>query len=238
MTREIKAILFDLDETLTDAQAGLGAAHDFLASELCKYIKSRGAEIGENKIRATLEKLDNQMNRKRKYDRDEWWPELFRRLHVQVKLPSSRKKKLTKIYWGVHAKGSPPYPEAREVLSELKKRGYKLGLVTDTDGKKGLKRRRLRRMELLEFFGAVVIGGDDTPRPKPSPEPFLLAARKLRARPSECLMVGDKPFTDIRGAKAAGMKTVLLKKREWDAKDRPDFTVGALSEILHVVENL
>jgi len=232
----VKAVLFDLDETLTDAQAGLKAAHAEVAKELQKYLMSHGVKVSRKKIRKKMDELDDEMNVKRKYDRDEWWPELCRMLDVKFDLAEKIRKKMTKTYWFTFASKNRPYPGAETVLSKLKKNGYKLGLVTDTDGKKGLKRRRLKRISLVRFFDTVAIGGDDTSHAKPSPESFLLAAKKLHVAPGECLMVGDKPFTDIRGAKAAGMKAVLLKKRDWKTKDRPDAVIRALPEVLLLLE--
>lgn len=232
----VAAVLFDLDETLTDAQAGLKAAHAATAKEIQIYLKSRGVKIEKGKIQKKLKDLDDRMNIKREYDRNEWWPEFFRMLGAKVDLPERIRKKMTQTYWSAFAEKNRPYPDAEAVLSKLKREGYKLGLVTDTDGKKGMKRKRLRRLPLLKFFDVVVIGGDDTTHAKPSPESFLLAARKLHVEPKECLMVGDKPFTDIRGAKAAGMKAVLVKKRDWKTGDKPDAVVHSLSEVLALLE--
>ena len=232
----VKAVLFDLDETLTDAQAGLKAAHAAVAKELQKYFRSCGVGASAEKIRKKLGELDDQMNVKRKYNRDEWWPELLKRMGLTAGWPSKVTKNMTNTYWSTYAAKNRPYPGAETVLSKLKKNGYKLGLVTDTDGKKGMKRRRLKRLSLARFFDAVAIGGDDTAHAKPSPESFLLAAKKLHVKPGECLMVGDKPFTDIRGANAAGMKAVLLKKREWKTRDKPDAVVYSLAEVLPLLE--
>jgi putative hydrolase of the HAD superfamily len=153
-------------------------------------------------------------------------------MDLTVGWPSKITKKMTNTYWSTFAAKNRPYPGAEAVLSKLKKNGYKLGLVTDTDGKKGMKRIRLRRLSLVRFFDTVAIGGDDTSHAKPSPESFLLAAKKLHVAPEECLMVGDKPFTDIRGAKAAGMKAVLLKKREWKIGAKPDAVIHKLPDVL------
>ena len=55
----------------------------------------------------------------------------------------------------------------------------------------------------------VVVGGDETERHKPDPEPLLLAAERLDADPRECAYVGDSPF-DIRAARAALMHAVAV----------------------------
>jgi pyrophosphatase PpaX len=93
-----------------------------------------------------------------------------------------------------------------DVLSELRDRGHRLGIVTA--------KRRLTvdlafaRLPIEHLFETVV-GGDETNAHKPDPEPLLLAARRMSAEPSDCAYVGDSPF-DIRAAKAAGMFAVAV----------------------------
>ncbi len=226
-----KAVLFDLDETLIDAPTGLGAAHHAVARKLRRYLFERGVEVNETHIRSKLKTLDDRMNLETEYDRDEWWPTLLQELGVEQKLSHRFTEELTQLYWDSFVEESKPYPDAEPTLSYLKGKSYKLGLVTDTDCKPGMKERRLQRFEFVRLFDVVIIGGEDTPRTKPSPEPFLLAASKLGLRASDCAFVGDKPFTDIKGAKTAGMQTILVKRRDWGVGERADFTINSLDEL-------
>src|SRR5262249_46186771 len=88
-----------------------------------------------------------------------------------------------------------------DVLVRLKDEGRRLGIVT-------AKRREtvelaFARVPLGHLFETIV-GGDETKRHKPDPEPLLLAAERLGADPAATAYVGDSPF-DVRAAKAAGM---------------------------------
>jgi putative hydrolase of the HAD superfamily len=123
-------------------------------------------------------------------------------------------------------------------LRHLRSLGFKLALVTDTDGTPGLKRTRISSMPILRFFDSVVVAGEDTLRPKPDPEPFLLAASQLGVGPSECVVVGDKPYTDIRGGKAAGMLTVRVFRRRWRDEEPADYTIESLGELLDLLPRL
>ena len=232
---KIKAVLFDLDETLIDGQAGLKATHNAVAGRLRHYLVRCGAKVSEERIRAKLRTLDDRMNVATNYNRDTWWPALLGEIDPKQKIPRQLVKELTRLYWTTYAGTSEPYPDAEPTLVYLKGKGYKLGLVTDTDGRKGWKKRRIKRFQFAEFFDTIVIGGEDTLRTKPDPEPSLLAASKLGLRASECVFVGDKPFTDIKGAKAAGMRTILLKRRDWGIGKRADFTIKSLSELPRVL---
>jgi len=229
--RGIKAVLFDLDETLIDAPAGSYAAHLAVARRLRDNLRERGIEADEATVRLKLDKFDDRMNMKTKYDRDEWWPVLLFELGLGGKVPRRITEELTGLYWSTYSSVSKPYPDAEPTLNYLKQKGYKLGLVTDTDGKPGIKSKRLKHLDFIGMFDVVVISGEDTVHTKPSPEPFLLAASKLGLNAEECAVVGDKPFTDIRGANAAGMQAIWLRRRDWGIEEPADLVVDSLAKL-------
>jgi pyrophosphatase PpaX len=91
-----------------------------------------------------------------------------------------------------------------DVLETLKRQGRRLGVVT-------AKRRStvdlaFARLPLAHLFDAVV-GGDETARHKPDPEPLLLGLERLAATPAEAAYVGDSPY-DMQAAKAGGLHAV------------------------------
>ena len=96
------------------------------------------------------------------------------------------------------------FPGIVHVLAQLRDEGRRLGVVT-------AKRRStvdiaFARLPLAPLFETVV-GGDETVRHKPDPEPLLLGLERLGARPDEAAYVGDSPY-DMAAAKAAGMFAV------------------------------
>jgi len=123
-----------------------------------------------------------------------------------------------------------------DVLVHLKDGGRRLGIVT-------AKRRAtvdlaFATVPLGHLFEAVV-GGDETARHKPSPEPLLLAAERMEADPRECAYVGDSPF-DIRAAKAAGMHAVAvtwggIHERAKLEREGPDAIVDRPEDLLDVL---
>ena len=119
-----------------------------------------------------------------------------------------------------------------DVIVRLHEDGVRVGVVT-------AKRRstvdlafaRLRVGHLFE----TVVGGDETEKHKPDPEPLLLAARRLGVAPQDCAYVGDSPF-DIRAAKAAPMYSVAvtwgrIHDREKLEAERPAAIVDTAEEL-------
>ena len=123
-----------------------------------------------------------------------------------------------------------------DVLVRLHEEGRRLGVVTA---------KRRSTVELA--FGQVplghlfetIVGGDETERHKPDPEPLLLGAERLGADPSTIAYVGDSPF-DVRAAKAAGMFAVAvtwgrIHERGRLEAEQPDAIVDRAEELLAVL---
>ncbi|KXB00436.1 hypothetical protein AKJ42_00665 [candidate division MSBL1 archaeon SCGC-AAA261C02] len=227
----VKAILFDLDETLIDALTGLRAAHKAVSEKVVDYFPSKLSNHDIGVLQRKLLELDDEMNLQTHYDRDEWWPEFLDRIGVDHELESSQIKELSQVYWSTYIQTAKPCENAKPTLEYLRKRDLALGIVTDTDSSGESKKRRIAKLDFTNYLDIIIVGGEDTEQTKPSPEPFKLAAKKLGLKPSECAMIGDKPFTDIKGAKTAGMKTILLERREWNSEETPDLTINSLEEL-------
>jgi pyrophosphatase PpaX len=123
-----------------------------------------------------------------------------------------------------------------DVHVRLNDEGRRLAIVTAK--RRATVELAFARVPLGHLFETVV-GGDETQRHKPHPEPLLLAAERMRAEPSECAYVGDSPF-DIRAARAAGMHAVAvtwggIHDREKLEREEPDAIVDTAEELRGVV---
>jgi len=88
----------------------------------------------------------------------------------------------------------------------------------------------LGALRLGQYFSTIV-AGEDVSQGKPSPEGFLLAARRLRARPQRVLVVEDS-VAGVRAARAAGMRCLAVATthpREHLAE--ADLVVDTLEEV-------
>jgi HAD superfamily hydrolase (TIGR01509 family) len=127
-----------------------------------------------------------------------------------------------------------PYQNVKSVLSTLRKKGLKIGIVTDAPRNKAWQRLVITGLEREFDF---VITHDDTLKEKPHPTPFFLAVQKLGVLPSACLFVGDSPQRDIKGAKDAGMTTCLAKYGLWKhGEEKADFEIESIESLLDIVK--
>ncbi len=101
-----------------------------------------------------------------------------------------------------------PYPEAPEVLAELRRRGLRLAVVSnwEMDLPEVLDRAGLR-----PYFD-VVVASALVGAAKPDPRIFRVALDALSLRPEEAVHVGDSYEADVSGARAAGVYPVLLDR--------------------------
>jgi pyrophosphatase PpaX len=120
-----------------------------------------------------------------------------------------------------------------DVLVRLRDEGRRLGVVTAK--RRSTVELAFARIPLGHLFETVV-GGDETERHKPDPEPLLVAAKRMAVEPERCAYVGDSPF-DLRAARAAGMYAVAvtwgrIHDRDRLEREQPDAIVDTAEELL------
>lgn len=228
---EVEAVIFDLDETLIDAQQGLKAAHERVADLLQKFLEEKNVTVERSILEKAVEQVDDEMNRGSSYNRNLWWQKILDKIGSGKTLSEPHIERITAEYWKAYEDAGIPYPDTISTLEYLKKEGYRLGILTDDDGIVGFKRRRILSLSFKDFFDATIVAGDEISESKTSPLPFLLIADKLGTSPRRCVVVGDKPFTDIKGGKSAAMITVHVARRRWDSPVEADYQITTLSEL-------
>ena len=129
------------------------------------------------------------------------------------------------------------YPNVNKTLIELIKMGIKLAVVSDAPSREAW--MRLYYLNLHHVFEPVLTY-DDTGVRKPSAKPFKMALDVLNVEPEEALMIGDWPDRDVVGAKQIGMKTIFARYgdtfgtidsgADWDVNDIYE-VVGIIKEM-------
>jgi len=127
-----------------------------------------------------------------------------------------------------------PDPSTILTVDTLKKRGFKLGLVTN-NGRKMVE-KILSAIGLEASLFDVIVTSDDS-KPKPSSQPFLFALDKLKCEPDEAVYVGDRMQAELLPARKLRIKTVLLAREPNTRSDDVDFVITRLEEILNVMKD-
>lgn len=193
---ETRAVLFDFDDTLQDRAA---AFQKYIAFFLDKYFpelppeekQRRGEEMLHRNCRGYVD-----------------YPEFFRSLMKE---------------WGwTHAPAAealhrelqfrfPEYttlfPDAVEVLTVLRQRGYRVGVITN--GLSVQQNRKLDAAGIRPLLDIAVVSGDEQIH-KPEPEIFRRTASRLGVPCPCCIFVGDHLVNDVQGAASAGMQPVFM----------------------------
>jgi len=120
------------------------------------------------------------------------------------------------------------------VLGEARAMGWMLGIVTNGDA--AIQARKIAAAGLADLVDAVCISGAEGVR-KPDPRLFLLAAEMAGAPAGRGWMIGDDPDADVAGGRAAGLRTVWVRRhRIWrESGYRPDMQADTTTEAIGLV---
>lgn len=219
-SRNITAVLFDMDNTLFDfveaKLAACTAVNRLLGldkpMELIAYFLREDGHRFEDPAHIRDFMQDNGVYSESAYAE-------CCRVYDQVKLDTIR-----------------PYPKMAQTLGSLKKKGLFLSVVTDAVRNNAA--TRLKKTGLYPLFDAV-ISSDMTHAFKPDPQVFLAALEILERSPSEVLLVGDSLRRDIGPAKQIGIMTAYAGYGDRNfhevRSERADFTLDRIEDILKIV---
>lgn len=223
----IRAIVFDLDNTLVDFMKMKGAAVEAAIDGMI----DAGFTLSRDELRQRIDAIYSAQGLEYQRVFDEL---LERELgHIDPKILASG------IVAYRRARGSAMvlYPHVQMTLLELAKRGIRLGVVSDAP--RAQVWLRLCDLGLQHTFDAVV-AFDDTNARKPGPEPFREVLRRLSTEPQYAMMIGDWAERDVVGGKALGMKTVFARYGDtFDTKvSGADYDIDDVFELVSIVDAL
>ena len=120
------------------------------------------------------------------------------------------------------------YPGVPEVLRELKKRGKRVGIVSNWDSRLFKLCEGLGLEKYVDFVLASAVFGAS----KPSPRIFEEALRQSRVLPEEAIHVGDSIEDDVNGALGAGLKAILIDRTHGGRSTPSVPTIRDLKELI------
>jgi FMN phosphatase YigB (HAD superfamily) len=129
--------------------------------------------------------------------------------------------------------------DAKHVVSELSRRGYHLGIISNVITAKEIP-EWLEADGLTQYFKAVVLSSITGHR-KPDPEVYWDAARRIGVPPNKCVYVGDNLARDVVGTRKAGfgMIVILISPQELEknpptSENRPDVIIHEFKQLLDI----
>ena len=128
-------------------------------------------------------------------------------------------------------------PQAAPLLRELRERGIKVGVLSNTMWPRSAHERVFIRDQVLELIDGAVYSSE-IPWAKPHTEAFLAAMAAVgEPDPAACVFVGDRPYDDIHGAKRAGMRAVLVPHSDVPAFHAvPDAVISGLAQLMQHID--
>ncbi len=238
MKPDIEAIFLDVGNTL---RIVLPEA-EFIAQAKSDLMKLVGTQDSEEAFFNTLE---TRWKAYRKQSKETLLEASEKELWTQWLLPDYPAGKIAPLsgklthLWRDHDGRRVPRCDATDVIKELSRRGYVLGIIANTITETEIP-DWMESEGVTDYFKSVVLSSKFRIR-KPNPEIYWEAARRVGVDPCQCAYVGDNPIRDVEGCRAAGFGMMImflepdtLKKEPPNCEVRPDFTVQTCSELLDI----
>lgn len=223
----VLAVFFDIDDTLYDSTKLTTTAR----RNSIRAMIDAGLKGDEDEIFEILQKII------KKYGSN--YPKHYDELLKELGLPWNPKIIAAGVVAYEHTKAGflKPFPGVVPTLLKLKNK-YKLGVISN-----GLAVKQWEKLVALglHHFFEVVVTSQEVGYEKPQKEIFEIAIKKLKLKPEQCIMVGDRLDIDIAGAKLAGMKTIRIKKGKYakmkpsKEEEKPDYEIKEFEELLDIL---
>ncbi|HTX17240.1 MAG TPA: TIGR02253 family HAD-type hydrolase [Bacteroidota bacterium] len=221
----IKAVVFDLDNTLVDFMLMKRQAIDAAINAMI----DAGLKLSREDIQSRIDEIYKEKGMEFQNVFDQLLYDEFRK--VDYKILSAG----VIAYRKAREAALVPYPHVYMTLMELLKMGIRLAVVSDAPVREAW--LRLSYLNFHHIFDHVVTF-EDTGQRKPHEAPFRRALELLQVEPQEALMVGDWAERDVVGAAKVGMKTVFARYGDTfgTKESNADFEIDDIAELVDVVK--
>ena len=223
----IKAIIFDLDNTLLD----FVKMKQFSVKAAITAMNEAGLEVDEKKAYKDIFDLYIERGWENQQVFDDYLNqtvgEVSNKILAAGIVSYRRAREATLLV----------YPNVNKTLIQLIKMGINLAVVSDAPSREAW--MRLYYLNLHHVFDPVLTF-DDTGVRKPSPKPFQMALDYLKIEPNEAIMIGDWPERDVVGAKEIGMKTIFARYGDTfgTVDSGADWDVNNVYEVVNIIKEL
>jgi putative hydrolase of the HAD superfamily len=221
---EIRAVLFDLDNTLFDhaasARAGLDAFLQHLETPQNDELALMWFQLEQASYARFLAKELSFQEQRRERLR-----QFLPLAGLEVPATDRTLDELFDIYLQNYEAGWAAFPDTVPALQSLRDGGVPLGVITN--GNHRQQTLKISKIGLAPLIDRI-FSSESTGHPKPLPEAFLQPCRSLGISPANALYVGDKFRIDVEGARNAGLPAIHLKRDGGG----PEGTIQSLADLV------
>lgn len=219
----IKAIIFDLDNTLLDRETSLIF---FIKSQYNKFQEELG-HINIENYSSTFIKLDaNGMA---------WKDIVYKQMLIELKIANLEWQTLLDDYVTNFCNHCVSYEGVKSALDALKTKNYKLGIITN--GKYPFQQKNIEALGIENYFSTIIVS-EKAGIKKPQAEIFYLSAKQLGIESSQAIYIGDNPRIDIEAAQNAGMKAIWKRNNNYDDYQYADAIFDEFNTLPEIIEKL
>jgi HAD superfamily hydrolase (TIGR02253 family) len=221
----IKAVIFDLDNTLVDFMSMKRQAINAAINSMI----DAGLTLSAAEVQTRIDAIYKERGIEFQNVFDQLLYDVFQK--VDYKILSAG----IIAYRRAREAALVPYPHVHMTLLALSKSGIKLAVVSDAPGREAW--LRLCYLNFHHLFDCVITF-EETGERKPSPAPFRRALELLHVAPEEALMVGDWAERDMVGAAKVGITTVFARYGDTfgTVASNAKYDIDDVSELLQVIE--
>ncbi|MET0117862.1 MAG: HAD family hydrolase [Sedimenticola sp.] len=228
-TQDIRAISFDLDDTLWDNRPVLKAAEQ----ALCDWLAEHYPRIGEAYDCEALYRLRHALYASRP-DLHHDMTELRKVFLAQLALDTGYDRSLVEPAFEMFIEARHRitlYDDVIPGLERLRRDGYLLGALTNGNAS-------IERLGIDHLFDFSVTS-EEAGAAKPEPRMFEMACERSGIGPEGMLHVGDEPTTDIEGARRAGIRCIWMNRQNTrlETAVEPDAMVQDMQELLSLLQS-
>lgn len=214
----VKAVIFDLDDTLYDFHS----ANNMAEKRMCERAKALLGVDAEAFRQVYWESFDDILAGYGRDHEHEVGNGHSRTLRLQRCMEKLQKPlfpavlELYDVYWGTVLDNLVPEPNIQKTLEELRNKGYHIGCGTNMTAH--IQYEKISRLGLGGYFEFMVCS-EETVEDKPSPVFFRRVVQKAAAvcagpvSAGNCLFIGDGLVNDYRGPLEAGLQAVWYNRR-------------------------
>ncbi|MEM7009130.1 MAG: HAD-IA family hydrolase [Thermodesulfobacteriota bacterium] len=208
--QDINTVFFDAADTLFYIEKGLGNTYASVA-------KKHGADPDPKELRKAFSKafstapplaFGNVSPEDRAVLEKQYWRDIVETVYNEVGMFEGFDTHFDELFEVFRSEAWEIFPETKEVLSELKDKKYKLGIISNFDSRVY---DVMNNLGITEYFDSFVISSE-AGHAKPDPNIFHIALKDIGSEPKECIHIGDHIYNDFHGARSLGIRALVLDR--------------------------